>query len=253
MSTEKASADDGCTGYPGGYSVCGAIRDEYLRLGGPASLLGLPLTNELATPTKFGRFNHFQGGSIYWSPATGAHEVHGAIREKWASMGWENSLLGFPISDEVATPRKFGRFNHFQGGSIYWSPATGARSVHGWIRSWWGMLGWENSSMGFPMSDEFGYKGGVRENFQSGSITVASDGTIKVPGDGWGIYPPPPGCGPAYNVLVDNAPMYYQFTTEVTFRLPEGPLEHWRIYEVDGVSTIGLVTVGAARKYCGTT
>ena len=199
MSTEKASADDGCTGYPGGYSVCGAIRDEYLRLGGPASLLGLPLTNELATPTKFGRFNHFQGGSIYWSPA------------------------------------------------------TGARSVHGWIRSWWGMLGWENSSMGFPMSDEFGYKGGVRENFQSGSITVASDGTIKVPGDGWGIYPPPPGCGPAYNVLVDNAPMYYQFTTEVTFRLPEGPLEHWRIYEVDGVSTIGLVTVGAARKYCGTT
>jgi uncharacterized protein with LGFP repeats len=26
------------------------------------------------------KFNHFAGGSIYWSPATGAHVVYGAIR-----------------------------------------------------------------------------------------------------------------------------------------------------------------------------
>jgi uncharacterized protein with LGFP repeats len=46
-----------------------------------------PLTDESPTPDGIGRFNHFQGGSIYWTPGIGAHEVHGAIRDKWASMG----------------------------------------------------------------------------------------------------------------------------------------------------------------------
>jgi uncharacterized protein with LGFP repeats len=47
-----------------------------------------------------GRFNHFQAGSIYWTPDTGAHPVRGSILSLWASMGWEGSCLGYPISDE---------------------------------------------------------------------------------------------------------------------------------------------------------
>jgi hypothetical protein len=57
--------------------VVGAIRAKWLALGGPYGLLGRPLTPELSTPDGIGRYNHFQGGSIYWTPATGAHEVHG--------------------------------------------------------------------------------------------------------------------------------------------------------------------------------
>ncbi|HEX8199756.1 MAG TPA: hypothetical protein VF590_04660, partial [Isosphaeraceae bacterium] len=69
---------------------------------------------------------HYQRGSIYWSPATGAHEVHGAIRDKWASLRWENSYLGYPTSDEMDDGHG-GRVSRFQGGSIYWSFWGGAR------------------------------------------------------------------------------------------------------------------------------
>lgn len=48
----------------------------------------------------------------------------GAIREKWASIGWEDSILGFPTSDEYAADS--GRRTDFQNGYITWSPATGA-------------------------------------------------------------------------------------------------------------------------------
>ncbi|PSN14865.1 hypothetical protein C7293_09780 [filamentous cyanobacterium CCT1] len=106
-------------------SVIGAIRDKWLALGGESSFLGQPETDELTTPDGVGRFNHFQGGSIYWTPSTGAHEVHGAIRDKWAELGWERSWLGYPITDEIEFPEG-GRVSSFQHGTIYWWPDTGA-------------------------------------------------------------------------------------------------------------------------------
>ena len=45
---------------------------------------------------------------------------------KWASLGWERSFLGYPLTDETGTPDGVGRYNHFQGGSVYWTPGTGA-------------------------------------------------------------------------------------------------------------------------------
>ena len=47
-------------------SVIGDIREKWLSLGGASSFLGQPLTDELTTPDGVGRYNHFQGGSIYW-------------------------------------------------------------------------------------------------------------------------------------------------------------------------------------------
>src|SRR5674536_192705 len=138
----------------GAHEVHGLIAAHYAELGGPTSLLGFPLTDETATPDGTGRFNHFTGGSIYWTPATGAHEVHGAIREKWAALGWELGVAGYPLTDETATPDGTGRFNHFTGGSIYWTPATGAHEVHGAIRDKWAALGWERGVAGYPLTDE---------------------------------------------------------------------------------------------------
>ena len=43
------------------------------------------------------RAMHIEGRpdcSIYWHPDTGAHEVFGAIRGKWAELGWETGTLG---------------------------------------------------------------------------------------------------------------------------------------------------------------
>lgn len=98
-SSREAASRPGCTKYSPGRWVCGAIAQKY-RSPGMSALLGLPVTDELTTPNGVGRYNHFQRGSIYWSPATGAREVHGAIRDEWARAGWEVSRYGFPTTDE---------------------------------------------------------------------------------------------------------------------------------------------------------
>src|SRR5262245_37360905 len=99
--------------------VHGLIREKWAALGGEGSLLGYPTTDETHKLDGTGRYNHFQGRWIYWTPHTGAYEVHGLIREKWAALGGEGSLLGYPTTDETPTPDGIGRYNHFQGGSIY--------------------------------------------------------------------------------------------------------------------------------------
>jgi uncharacterized protein with LGFP repeats len=74
-----------------------------------------------------GRFNHFSNsGSIYWTPSTGAWSIHGAIRAKWASMGWERSCLGYPVSDEFGDSQT--RQSNFQRGVITFSFRSGQAS-----------------------------------------------------------------------------------------------------------------------------
>jgi uncharacterized protein with LGFP repeats len=148
-----------------------AIDDKYASLGGAGGFLGQPSSPETDTPDHHGRYKHFQYGSIYWTPQTGAHEVHGLIREKWSSLGWERSFLGYPITDETSTPDGGGRYNHFQGGSVYWTPQTNAHEVHGAIRDKWSALGWEHSFLGYPVTDELGTPGPGRfSRFQGGAI-----------------------------------------------------------------------------------
>ena len=166
----------------GAHEVHGLIRARWKSLGWERSFLGYPKTDETATPDGIGRFNHFQGGSIYWSPSTGAWEVHGAIRSTYSSLGWERSFLRYPLTNETTCPDGVGRFNHFQGGSIYWTPSTGAHEVHGAIRSHWASLGWERSPLGYPTSDElvvFGGDGRI-SHFQHGSIYWSSTAGVRV-------------------------------------------------------------------------
>jgi hypothetical protein len=109
--------------------VQSAIHTEWASLGWERSALGYPVTDENVTPDGIGRYNHFQSGSIYWTPNTGAHEVHGLIREKWAALGWERSALGYPISDETDEVDGSGRFNVFEHGTIHWNRGSNAITV----------------------------------------------------------------------------------------------------------------------------
>ncbi len=153
-----------------GFQVGGDIGAKWQSLGAAGGILGAATTNEMGTPDGVGRYNHFVNGSIYWTPQLGAHEIHGAIVAKWASMGWEKSSLGYPTTDETGTPDGVGRYNHFQNGSIYWTPTTGAFEVEGLIRAKWAELGWEKGPLGYPISDEFQDGNYRRSNFQRGFI-----------------------------------------------------------------------------------
>lgn len=96
----------------------------------------------------------YEGCDIYYSEATGAHEVHGDIRAKYNFLGGAAGRLGLPLTDETGTPDGVGRYNHFQNGSIYWTPHTGPMMVAGRIRDVWAAQGWERGTLGYPVADE---------------------------------------------------------------------------------------------------
>jgi hypothetical protein len=155
----------------GSFVIYGEIFKKYLQLGAEAGFLGYPVSDEGIGLDQIGRYSNFEGGSIHWSPSTGAHETHGAIRAKWGELGWEKSFLGYPTTDETETWDGIGRFNHFERGSIYWNPEIGAYEVHGAIHDKWASLGWETGYLGYPITDEHDDTVGRRvSRFQRGVI-----------------------------------------------------------------------------------
>jgi hypothetical protein len=82
----------------GAHEVHGDICAKYNDLGAASGVLGLPTTDE--TGTADGRFNHFVFGSIYWTTSTGPMMVRGAVRDVWASQGWERGPLRYPVEDQ---------------------------------------------------------------------------------------------------------------------------------------------------------
>ncbi|NUU25872.1 MAG: sugar dehydrogenase, partial [Streptomycetaceae bacterium] len=150
----------------GAHSVGGAILDKYAASNWDWGVLGFPTTDELDTAKPGGKYNNFEFGTIVWSAGTGAQMVKGDNLLKWGEYGYDNGLLGFPTTSEVALPG--GAYNHVQGGSIYWSPGAGSHAIYGAFRNRWAALGWERSYLGFPTSEEFSVTGGRRQNFQYG-------------------------------------------------------------------------------------
>lgn len=90
--------------------------------GATAGPLKYPKSDEIKCPTKACWFNRFETGNIYWSAATGAHAVYGAIFAAYGRNGYENGRFGLPASDEFAV--NGGRQVNFQGGWIRWLSAT---------------------------------------------------------------------------------------------------------------------------------
>ncbi|WP_176547787.1 LGFP repeat-containing protein [Bacillus pseudomycoides] len=142
---------------------------------------GTPITAELPTSDRVGRFRHYRNAegvwSIHWHPETGAHEAHGAVRDKWASLGWER--FGYPTVDTLSTGRgSRQRFKavHLPGkpeAAIIWTPQTGAHAVSGEILFHYESVGaWHSGPLGYPISDEKDRPGGGRtQSFEHGVIS----------------------------------------------------------------------------------
>jgi uncharacterized protein with LGFP repeats len=168
--------------------IRGPIRDRWGQLGYENGPLGYPSTDELPTPGLKGVYNHFRRGgaenSIYWTSALGAHDVQGAIRDRWRSLGWESGIMGFPSTGENGTADGRGRYNHFArdgrttNGSIFFTGQKGAWAIHGAIRDKWIASSAERGVLGFPIAntticpDQIGYFSHFSSNlsFHTGSI-----------------------------------------------------------------------------------
>jgi hypothetical protein len=178
----------------GAFEVHGEIRVRWLALGGEGSPFGYPISDESPARDGEGKFSNFENASVYWHPSTGAFEVHGLIRDRWQAIGGELSILGYPTTNESATPDGAGRYNHFQRGSIYWTPATGAHEVYGAVRARWAELRWERGLLGYPVStpttevrarDTFlvahFHHGRIEENLSTGEVYVEKLPSVASP------------------------------------------------------------------------
>ena len=169
-----------------------AIMDKHAELGGMGGLLGVETSLEASCGADgVGRFRDFKNGSIYWHVDTGAHEIHGLIRDRWRALGAEQGVLGYPASDEQVLSDGVGRASWFRGdnlraGAIYWHPVTGTWELHGAIAPKYASLGGPRGPLGYPTSDEQIAPGGsARFNtFSHGAIywTAATGRTREVHG-----------------------------------------------------------------------
>jgi len=163
-----------------GFELRGSIGEKWAELGGLRGSLGRPTSAQTPTDDGVGAWQAFQDGAIYWHPETGAHQVDGAILQRYRELG--GPAWGFPITDEMTIADSRVRVSHFRQpwtgneSSIYWTPANGSVEVAGPIRATWVAAGFENGPLGLPTEREKGWAaggpGGRQQQFTGGRIVV---------------------------------------------------------------------------------
>ena len=160
----------------GAHATWGSVRDTWGTLGFEKSKLGYPVTAETCGLTGGGCYQGFQNGSIHQAPGLGAHATWGAIRGTWGTLGFETSMLGYPLAGEVCGLTGGACSQAFQNGSIYYVPGAGAFATAGPVREAWNALSAEKGKLGYPVGSETcGLTGGgCYQAFQGGSIHNAA-------------------------------------------------------------------------------
>jgi uncharacterized protein with LGFP repeats len=152
----------------------GAITAAYDGSGGPTGPLGVREGGVYPVGDGFGQ--NFAAGKMFFTPATGAHWMQGAVLEKYESLGGPaDSDLGFPTIDEgpgrVGPDSRNATFSAADKPVIFWTPATGARVVRGAINAAWDKLGGSAGVLGVPAEDEV-YRGDVAsQKFTGGELS----------------------------------------------------------------------------------
>jgi uncharacterized protein with LGFP repeats len=161
------------TASPDSDAANGAITAAYDASGGEGGSLG-PKQGDVY-PVGQGFAQNYTGGKIFFTPATGAHYLRGAILEKYESLGGPaDSDLGFPTIDD-GPGRAPDSFNTTLSAGdnpvIFWTQATGARVVRGPINAAWDKLGGSSGALGVPADDE-SYSGDVvTQKFTGGELS----------------------------------------------------------------------------------
>lgn len=158
----------------GAVPLSGQMYLDYEALG-ESRAIGFPTQSARDIPE--GIEQEFQGARMYFKHGdTNAHEVHGAILEKYLALGGA-STWGFPMTNESDIKKNgadVGKFSEFEHCTILWSQTTGAFEVHGDIRKKYLDLGGPAGELGFPTSDEAdipGVSGAARfSTFQTGIL-----------------------------------------------------------------------------------
>jgi uncharacterized protein with LGFP repeats len=134
-----------------------AITAAWKTAGGDHSDLGAKTGDVYAVGAGFAQ--DFAHGKMFFTPATGARAMSGAVLDKYQALGGPaGSDLGFPTIDEVpglAGPdSRVSTFSASDKPVIFWTPDHGAFVVRGAINAAWDKLGSSGGVLGVPVSDE---------------------------------------------------------------------------------------------------
>jgi uncharacterized protein with LGFP repeats len=142
--------------------------------GGPAGGFGYPRSDTREVGPA-GAWQDFERASLFWSEATGVHEVHGGILEAYVRAGGPGGGLGFPVSDEEAGPLD-SRQSRFQSGVVTWRADVGAHAVFGGILERWQAAGAE--ALGLAWNDATPVAGrGFEQGFTGGAAVFWATAT----------------------------------------------------------------------------
>ena len=104
-----------------------------------------------------GAAQDYARGKVFYSPATGAHAVTGAILSKYDELGGPKSDLGLPVGTEADGGAPNSRVSAFSAPDkpvIFWTPDNGAIVVRGAINAAWDKLGGATGTLGVPTGEE---------------------------------------------------------------------------------------------------
>lgn len=149
-----------------------------------APWLGARLTVGEITPADGrGRIVHFENGSIYWTPTTGARPIPARLFEVFAGLNFEFTL-GYPVAYHSVLPD--GDVQAFENGVLYRKNGQPGFWVHGAIGERWQRSGYETGIFGWPTSNEQTLPdGSIVQHFENGQIVWSPDNTVAlIPLDG---------------------------------------------------------------------
>lgn len=128
----------------------GAVFDAWSRAGFENGLLGFPIRDVSCSGGNCTQ--DFTGGTIASTPANGAWPIFMGIAGAWKESRAQSPVIGFPIGSEVCGLRAGGCFQLFQGGTLMFSPTTGAFTLTARMLEYWQKSGFENGVLGYPTS-----------------------------------------------------------------------------------------------------
>ena len=147
------------SGKYGAWESYGDIRGRWEALNFERGTLGYPREGVYCY-TKDGDnkcVQRYEGGYII-SGKHGAWESHGAIRQRWADLGYENGTLGYPREGVYCYTNNGDNWcvQRYDNGYIL-SGKYGAWESHGAIRGRWEALNFERGVLGYPREGVFCY------------------------------------------------------------------------------------------------
>ncbi|GHD42509.1 hypothetical protein D9V29_00900 [Mycetocola manganoxydans] len=151
----------------GGHFMLSQFNEGYESQGGVTGPYGYPAG--VATAYAGGGFGQaLEAGAVYWSPSTGARLTTGVLGRLFTTLGGPNGVLGYPIGDYTHRADG-GRSQAFQKGTIYWSPATGARYMLAEIGAGYAKLSGTGGDYGYPTQSTVSHEGGYSQQLQAGT------------------------------------------------------------------------------------